>query len=46
MLTVHAHAAPSPGEPLAATTVERRDPGPHDAAQSIVRLLTRMGGMP
>ncbi|PPK92630.1 putative zinc-type alcohol dehydrogenase-like protein [Kineococcus xinjiangensis] len=30
MRTVHAYAAPSATEPLAPTTVERRDVGPHD----------------
>ncbi|MEU9309344.1 hypothetical protein [Streptomyces sp. NPDC048256] len=46
MLTVHAHAAPSAGEPLAPATVERQGPGPHDVAQSVLRLLTRLGAMP
>ncbi|WP_166462671.1 NAD(P)-dependent alcohol dehydrogenase [Amycolatopsis acidicola] len=30
MLTVHAYAAPSATEPLAKTTITRRDVGPHD----------------
>ena len=30
MRTVSAYAAPGPGEPLVRTTVERREPGPHD----------------
>ncbi|MEE1765237.1 hypothetical protein [Streptomyces sp. SP18BB07] len=46
MLTVNAHAATSPGEPLAPTMAERRDPGPHDVAQSVIRLLTRSGDIP
>jgi hypothetical protein len=46
MFTVNAHAAASPGEPLAPVIVERRDPGPHDVAQSAVRLLTGLGDMP
>lgn len=46
MSTVNAHAATPPGEPPAPTTVERRDPGPHDVAQSFVRLLPRLGDLP
>jgi uncharacterized zinc-type alcohol dehydrogenase-like protein len=33
--TVSAYAAPSATEPLAKTTIERRDPGPHDVAFDI-----------
>ncbi|GAA4963716.1 NAD(P)-dependent alcohol dehydrogenase [Kineococcus glutinatus] len=35
MPTVHAYAAPSATEPLAPTTIERRDPGPHDVVIDI-----------
>ncbi|MDO0917297.1 hypothetical protein QQM39_42800 [Streptomyces sp. DT2A-34] len=46
MFTVTAHAATSPGEPLAPTSAEHRDPGRHDVAQSVIRLLTRLVAMP
>ena len=46
MSTVDAHATTPPGEPLAPTMVERADPCPRDAADSVVRLLTRPGAMP
>jgi hypothetical protein len=46
MFTVDAPAAAPPGGPLAPTTVEYRDPGPRDVAQSVVRLLTLLGAMP
>jgi uncharacterized zinc-type alcohol dehydrogenase-like protein len=32
---VHAYAAPAAGQPLAATTIERRDVGPHDVLIAI-----------
>ncbi|MFH0176490.1 hypothetical protein ACIA6D_29880 [Streptomyces cacaoi] len=46
MFPVNAHADTSPGEPLAPTTLECLDPGPHEVAQSVIRLLTRRGAMP
>jgi alcohol dehydrogenase (NADP+) len=30
LLTVHARSTAGPGKPFTATTIERRDPGPHD----------------
>ncbi|MFJ1806745.1 MULTISPECIES: hypothetical protein [unclassified Streptomyces] len=46
MSTADAHADTSSGEPLDPTMPERRDPSPHDAAKSGIRLLTRRGAMP
>ncbi|WP_369138701.1 NAD(P)-dependent alcohol dehydrogenase [Modestobacter versicolor] len=34
-MRVHAYAAPAAGQPLAATTIERRDVGPHDVLVAI-----------
>ncbi|MFJ1973911.1 hypothetical protein ACIO93_35280 [Streptomyces sp. NPDC087903] len=45
MSTVNAHAHTAPGEPSVPTTVWR-DPGPHDGAQLVIWLLTRLGAMP